>query len=76
MLQRDATWETQHDPKLLGGVTVLKTEAVAAPGSEPADTLFQRVPTGAPKPLNLMLIPYYAWNNRAETEMTVWLPLR
>lgn len=71
-----ATWTEQHEPNLLGGVTVLETEALVAPKLEPAGRLFQRVPKGAPSPIHLKLIPYYAWNNRDETEMTVWLPLR
>ena len=41
----------EHNPDLLGGVTVLKGEGFSA-------------------------IPYYAWSNRGEGEMAVWLPDR
>jgi DUF1680 family protein len=27
------------------------------------------------KPVNIRLIPYYAWGNRGKGEMTVWMPL-
>jgi DUF1680 family protein len=26
--------------------------------------------------VKIQLIPYYAWNNRGEPQMAVWLPLR
>jgi DUF1680 family protein len=75
-LRRDAPWSEHHDPDMLGGVTVLTTEAMAVPGADQPSGLFRRVPEGTSRPLVLKLIPYYAWNNRDETEMSVWLPLR
>jgi DUF1680 family protein len=27
------------------------------------------------KEIHLVLIPYFAWDNRGDGEMTVWLPL-
>jgi DUF1680 family protein len=29
-----------------------------------------------PRTIPLTLIPYFAWDNRGDTEMTVWLPVR
>ena len=26
--------------------------------------------------LYIRLVPYYAWGNRGDSEMTVWMPLR
>lgn len=75
-LQRGADWTEQHRDDLLNGVTVLQTKALAEPARSTTGGLFQRVPAGDPTTIDLTLIPYYAWNNRAETEMTVWLPLR
>lgn len=37
--------------------------------------LYQEVPTEAPVPVHVRLIPYYAWGNRGHTEMLVWLPV-
>jgi DUF1680 family protein len=74
-IQRDAAWTDQHQPNLLGGVTIVETEALAAPKPE-SSGLFRRVPSGAMRPIPMKLIPYFAWNNREKTEMTVWLPLR
>ena len=38
------------------------------------DTLYREVGK-ADKPVNIRLIPYYAWGNRGKAEMTVWMPL-
>lgn len=46
-----------HEPELLGGLSVIKGEAVGGSG--------QTLPFKA--------VPYYAWGHRAIGEMTVWL---
>jgi uncharacterized protein len=38
--------------------------------------LYREVRDRAPRPLKLKAVPYYAWGNRGDTEMTVWLPAR
>lgn len=76
-LPRDAQWTQRHDVGALGGATLLETDALAVPAEEePSNKLFGRVASGRPIEFRLQLVPYFAWNNRAETEMTVWLPLR
>jgi DUF1680 family protein len=40
------------------------------------DRLYREVDAAPPRTIQLTLIPYYAWDNRGDTEMTVWLPLR
>ena len=61
---------------LLGGVTVIKgkarriVEAVAAPA------LYLEAGNEQEEELDITLVPYYAWNNRGISEMTVWLPRR
>lgn len=37
--------------------------------------LYKEVSTNVAKPVNVRLVPYYAWANRGKTEMSVWLPL-
>jgi DUF1680 family protein len=37
--------------------------------------LYREIPDQEPLPINVRLIPYYAWGNRGHSEMTVWLPL-
>jgi DUF1680 family protein len=68
----------KHRPDLLGGVTT-----VVAAGHRrhipdagwwpyrPAETA-DAPPTG--EPLELTAIPYYAWANRQDGSMRVWLP--
>ena len=74
-LPRDAQWTVRHEPDLLRGVTVLATEAYVIPGIDPDGGLYQELPDGEPRRVPIRLIPYYAWNNRGEPKMTVWLPL-
>ncbi len=74
-LPRRAEWTIRHDPDLLHGVTVLETEAHVVPGAKPDGGLYQELPTGEPRQVSIRLIPYFAWNNRGEPKMSVWLPL-
>jgi uncharacterized protein len=38
------------------------------------DVLYHEI-NNKTKPVNIKLIPYYAWANRGKTDMTVWMPL-
>ncbi len=38
--------------------------------------LYREVSGRASRKFPLTLVPYYAWGNRGDTEMTVWLPAR
>ena len=37
--------------------------------------LYQELPAGEPRNVRIRMIPYFAWNNRGEPKMTVWIPL-
>jgi uncharacterized protein len=74
-LPRDAPWQTRHDRQLLGGVTVIETEAVVVPSSEPAPSLYRKMQKSPLRSIPMTLIPYYAWSNRGQSEMAVWIPL-
>lgn len=76
-LPGDARWTAQHRPDLLEGVTVLTTEALAIDKSEIKDLGgYREISAATPRPADITMIPYYAWNNRGEPKMTVWLPVR
>ncbi len=75
-IPRNPSWQVRHESDLLGGVTTLTTQALALPVTNPEGPLYQDLPQGEATPVAIRLIPYYAWNNRGEPEMTVWLPLR
>jgi hypothetical protein len=66
-LPADAELVAEHRPQLLGGVTVLTGQARAS----------VRKPDGSAttSPVNLSMIPYYAWCHRGPNEMQVWIPL-
>jgi DUF1680 family protein len=41
-----------------------------------ADQLYREVRAPVVEPIRLKLVPYYAWGNRGDTDMSVWLPAR
>jgi uncharacterized protein len=57
-----------------GNVMALTGEARLLDQNQWNNTLYKEVNTKL-KPVNIKLIPYYAWANRGKTDMTVWLPL-
>jgi DUF1680 family protein len=65
----------RFEAELLGGVTVLEGRADAWPEGEWSGLLYRELSPAAPRPIELKLIPYYAWGNRGRSEMTVWMPL-
>ena len=73
-LPRDVELMPTHVPDLLGGVTVLDAEARKAVGGEPDGALYRTAGAAAFEPLPIRLIPYYAWWNRGNHPMSVWLP--
>jgi hypothetical protein len=75
-IPRDASWQVQHESDLLGGVTTLSTQAAVLPAADPDGPLYQELPQGEIKTIPIRLIPHYAWNNRGEPEMSIWLLLR
>jgi DUF1680 family protein len=72
---RGATWTVRYDPHLLGGIHVLDTEGLRWREPDWNDRLYAELPSANPEPLPLRLIPYYAWLNRGNQQMRVWLPL-
>lgn len=38
--------------------------------------LYREVSATSPRPVPVTLIPYFAWNNRGDYDMSVWLPAR
>jgi len=43
--------------------------------SEWNNQLYKEISTKTTETFTIRLIPYYAWNNRGHSEMTVWMPL-
>jgi len=74
-LPLEIQFEAVHEPDLLGGVTVLEANAIRVVMTPDEGRLYRTVDEVEYLELPLRLIPYYAWNNRGVTEMTVWLPI-
>jgi DUF1680 family protein len=70
-----ATFSLSKAELPLEGVSILETELVSrtAPTWK-GDALYRPRPAAADRPIRTRLIPYYAWSNRGESEMSVWLP--
>jgi len=45
-------------------------------GGDWGEQLYRPLTNQQPKDIDIRLIPYYAWGNRGQSEMTVWLTLR
>jgi uncharacterized protein len=65
----------RYDAALLGGVTVLEGDACHVAMADWRSSLYRTLPTEPSATVPIRLIPYYAWNNRGVTPMSVWLPL-
>ena len=67
-LNKDPVFNTEFLADSLNGVVVIKTKGSG----------LYRSPSGSVIKKNevpLIAIPYYAWNNRGNNEMTVWIPV-
>jgi DUF1680 family protein len=59
----------------LGGATVLEGRGLAIERRGWGSELYRDFSPAPPREFHLILVPYFAWDNRGEGEMTVWLPL-
>jgi len=71
-----AQYKDHFVEELLGGITIVETKAYALVREDWGKTLYRRIIPQKPKAINIRLIPYYAWDNRGDSEMAVWMPLR
>ena len=74
-IKRDQTFTYRFDPALLSGVTVLEGKALNLVEQPWQDSLYRPISKTDPEQINIRLIPYFAWDNRGKSEMTVWMPL-
>ena len=75
IIPADIELKAEFERNLLGGVIVLNGQALALQEEDWASTLYRERQNRAKRKVNIRLIPYYAWSNRGESEMTVWMPL-
>lgn len=67
ILPDKAIFKVTHKPELLGGVTILETQVPALISNEDKSMVKQ-------SQTKLTAIPYYAWANRGQNEMRIWIP--
>jgi len=63
------------DSPLAGIPALTATGFLRQNGVSWAGQLYQEAVPSQPLPIPLKLIPYYAWDNRGKSEMTVWMDL-
>jgi DUF1680 family protein len=72
----NANWKAGREPDLLGGLTVLTTQAlVIEKSTHQVIGGYRQVDSALLRNVGITMIPYYAWNNREEPKMAVWLPV-
>lgn len=72
VLPSDADLKPHFEKDLLGGVTVIKGQAMAVDDSDWAGVIYRSEPARL-KPFEITAIPYYAWDHREPGEMRVWI---
>jgi DUF1680 family protein len=76
-LSRTPSFTSTRTTVVGANVVALKTNARTIGRSRWSDdALYREVQHGASRDVEVSFVPYYAWGNRGDTEMTVWLPVR
>lgn len=75
MIPENVRLEPRPGRGVLSGLTVLEGTALALPRSDWSGRLYRE---RSPAPLRetpVRLVPYFAWDNREPSDMTVWMPV-
>ncbi|MDO6604576.1 glycoside hydrolase family 127 protein [Arenibacter palladensis] len=72
-LNGDSELQVSYHPDFLGGICTLETEVLLR--VDKGEGMYRA--SGRPKfePYKTRLIPYFAWSNRGQAEMTVFIPI-
>ncbi|WP_436926170.1 glycoside hydrolase family 127 protein [Halosimplex amylolyticum] len=68
------SFEPDHDPDLLGGVTTLRGSGTAIDLDGWEESLYRPAESVDREDVDVVAVPYYAWDNREDGSMTTWLP--
>ncbi len=68
-------FQGRYDRELLGGTVALEGKAHAHATANWENTLYREWNRTGTREIDLRLIPYYAWDNRGDSEMAVWMPV-
>src|SRR5205085_10296617 len=68
-------FKPRREKHVLGDIVLLEGQGLTRSSGEWNGQLYRDYAPTASRRIALRLIPYYAWGNRGESEMSVWLPL-
>jgi DUF1680 family protein len=74
-LPRDLKLSTRAGDGPVKGLVIVEGKALAAPQGEWSGKLYRDLQPADGREIDLKLVPYFAWGNRGDSEMSVWLPL-
>ncbi|WP_405269841.1 glycoside hydrolase family 127 protein [Cellulophaga sp. Ld12] len=63
----------KHQPDFLGGVTTLEGKLLVR--KDKSESMYRTVQTPEFETYKTQLVPYFAWSNRGQAEMTVFMPV-
>lgn len=66
-------WKPEFEPELLGGICTLMGTLLLRKNNQ--TTLYGKVTQPEFEAIESRLVPYYAWSNRGQSEMSVFLPV-
>ena len=68
------SFDPEHDPELLGGVTRLRGSGSAVDLDDWDESLYRSTDEIERRDTEIIAVPYYAWDNREPGAMSLWLP--
>jgi hypothetical protein len=74
-LPSDVSLEPEPAADLPFGILALKGRALVRPEPSWEGALYRKLGDHPLEPLDVRLIPYFAWSNRGPSAMSVWLPV-
>ncbi|MFI3317658.1 MAG: beta-L-arabinofuranosidase domain-containing protein [Rikenellaceae bacterium] len=75
ILPLDTKFDVKYEENLLGGVKTITADALVRKNSFDKSELYAPIQAGY-EPVKIKYIPYYAWSNRGEYEMSVFIPAK
>ncbi len=69
----DSKLTPQYQPDFLGGMTTIHADVLLR--SDKKEGMYRTLDKPAWETVKTTLVPYYAWCNRGQSEMTVWMPI-
>ncbi len=69
-------WEAQETTVANAELIMLEGELIQEKATNWQNNLYQAIDPENVQQTRVKLIPYFAWDNRGKSEMTVWIPLR